>query len=177
MGWTRQRRLVATEKCVISRVPWGSLSRLPPKRAHAGVPAVRGLAVSPWPPGHPHGPAPSPEGAPGLLREPRVGRCGSWSPSEWCVCGAPPAGRLGACGWGRAVLQMEKSAAAGSASGGQRAMGGGGRERLFWTSVPQSPPCPSPSRLPGTWDSSHLCFCSIAVNSHCSMEKDKLFSV
>lgn len=36
--------------------------RYPPKESMLGVPTVRELGVSPWPPGHPHGPAQSPVG-------------------------------------------------------------------------------------------------------------------
>lgn len=63
-GRTRQKRLVAAEKRVISRSRSrrASLPQQPPKEPTLGVPSVRGPGGSPWPPGNPCSPARSPAG-------------------------------------------------------------------------------------------------------------------
>lgn len=99
-----------------------------PKEPTLGVPTVRDLGVSPWPPGHPHGPAYSPAGGSGAPQ-------GTEAPSPWGIGGACP-GHPGLGGPSEparsGAFQMEKPAAPGSASGGRGAAGlpeeaGGGR--------------------------------------------------
>lgn len=67
MGWIRQKRLVASEKCVISCSQRGSLPQPPPKEPTLGVPTVRSRGQGGhWPPGHPCSPAHSPAGLQGF---------------------------------------------------------------------------------------------------------------
>lgn len=62
-GHRKMRHLQLSEGLIVSATP--------AKEPTLGVPTVGDLGVSSWPPGHSHGPAHSPEGASGLLREPR----------------------------------------------------------------------------------------------------------
>lgn len=161
------------------------------KRAQAGGSAVRelgtvsGLQVTP----HPALPTPSRglqgftgnrgypmQGAGGCFRLSPGGR----SPSSWCaVCpghgwagregglGGPPKPHESLRGGGQAVSQTEKSPATESASKRCRwLMGGSGGKRL-------SHP-PKLSRLPRPLGFMfHFCSSSMAINGHCSVEKDK----
>lgn len=167
MGRTRQSGLWPP-KCVISRSQRAHCLSYP-QRAHARGSHSEGFGDQSLAPRAPTWPYLLPSRG---FR----GSSGNQGPSPWGIGGACP-GHPGLGGPSKTkrsgAFQMEKPATPGSASA---CRGAARLQEEAGAASPTSVPSPH-SRLPGTRDSCLFCSGSVAVNGHCSEDKDTMSSV